>query len=47
MGRAAPEIFGCANTGKFDVIVLGSKGRGATADMRIGSVAQRILAIGR
>ncbi len=47
IGRAAPEIVGCANTGKFDVIVLGSKGRGAITDILIGSVAQRVLAIAR
>ena len=29
--------------GKYDMIVLGSKGRSALADMLLGSVAQRVL----
>jgi len=29
--------------GKYDMIVLGSKGRSAIADMLLGSVAQRVL----
>ena len=43
-GRVAQEIIDCANAGKFDLIVLGSKGRSAIADLLIGSVAQRVLA---
>lgn len=43
-GHVAQEIVQCAKTGKFDMIVLGSKGRSAIADMLIGSVAQRVLA---
>ena len=42
-GQVAQEIIDCAKTGKFDLIVLGSKGRGAIADLLIGSVAQRVL----
>ncbi len=47
IGRVAREIVVCANAGKFDLIVLGSKGRGAVADILLGSVAQRVLAIAR
>lgn len=43
-GHVAREIIDCANAGKFDLIVLGSKGRSAIADLLIGSVAQRVLA---
>ena len=43
-GRVAQEIVACANEGKFDLIVMGSKGRSAIADLLIGSVAQRVLA---
>ena len=43
-GHVAKEILECAKNGKFDLVVLGSKGRGAIADMLIGSVAQRVLA---
>jgi len=43
-GHVAQEIVDCANKGKFDLIVLGSKGRSAVADLLMGSVAQRVLA---
>ncbi|MEO5794809.1 MAG: universal stress protein [Rhodoferax sp.] len=43
-GHVAKEILDCAQKGKFDLVVLGSKGRGAIADLLIGSVAQRVLA---
>jgi nucleotide-binding universal stress UspA family protein len=43
-GRVAQEIVACADKGKFDMIVLGSKGRSAVVDLLIGSVAQRVLA---
>lgn len=43
-GHVAQEIVDCANKGKFDMIVLGSKGRSAVADLLLGSVAQRVLA---
>lgn len=47
IGRVAREIVVCANAGKFDLIVLGSKGRGPVADILLGSVAQRVLAIAK
>lgn len=43
-GHVAQEIVALANEGKFDLIVLGSKGRSAIADLLLGSVAQRVLA---
>lgn len=43
-GHVAQEIVDCAQTGNFDLVVMGSKGRGAIADLLIGSVAQRVLA---
>ena len=44
IGHVAEEIVDCATSGKFDLIVLGAKGRSAFADLLIGSVAQRVLA---
>ena len=43
-GHIAQEIVLFAKAGKFDLIVLGHKGRSAIADLLIGSVAQRVLA---
>lgn len=46
-GHVAQEIVDCADKGKFDMIVLGSKGRSAVTDLLLGSVAQRVLAIAK
>lgn len=43
-GHVAHEIVACAKAGRFDLIVLGAKGRSAIADLLLGSVAQRVLA---
>ena len=43
-GHVSQEIVACAKSGKFDLIVLGAKGRGAISDILLGSVAQRVLA---
>lgn len=43
-GHVAQEIVQCAKAGKYDLIVLGAKGRSAIADLLLGSVAQRVLA---
>jgi nucleotide-binding universal stress UspA family protein len=46
-GHVAREIIACANTGKYDMIVMGAKGRSAIADLLLGSVSQRVLATAR
>jgi nucleotide-binding universal stress UspA family protein len=43
IGRVAEEILASAKAGKFDLIVLGAKGRSAIADLLLGSVAHRVL----
>jgi nucleotide-binding universal stress UspA family protein len=43
-GHVAREIIACANAGKYDMIVMGAKGRSAIADLLLGSVAQSVLA---
>ena len=42
-GHIAQEIVATANKEKFDLIVMGAKGRGGLLDLLIGSVAQRVL----
>ena len=44
VGHVAEEIVKLADTGNYDIIVMGSKGRSGLADLLIGSVAQRVLA---
>jgi nucleotide-binding universal stress UspA family protein len=43
-GHIAQQIVDCAKDGKYDLIVMGAKGRSAIADLLLGSVAQRVLA---
>ena len=43
-GHVAEEICNLAQKERFDMVVLGSKGRSALADLLIGSVAQRVIA---
>jgi nucleotide-binding universal stress UspA family protein len=43
-GHVSQEIIDCAESGRFDLVVLGAKGRSAIADILLGSVAQRVLA---
>ena len=44
IGNVPSEIVKFASKGKYDLVVLGSKGRSALTDFLIGSVAQRVLA---
>ena len=43
IGRISDEIIEVANKDKYDLIIMGSKGRSAFADLLVGSVAQRVL----
>jgi len=43
-GHVAQEIVQLADSERFDLIVMGNKGRSALRDLLIGSVAQRVLA---
>jgi nucleotide-binding universal stress UspA family protein len=42
-GHVAKEILATANKEKFDLIVMGAKGRSGVLDLLIGSVAQRVV----
>ena len=42
-GNIGAEIAAAAQEGKFDLIVMGSKGRSALKDLLMGSVAQRVM----
>ncbi|MEJ8826692.1 universal stress protein [Variovorax humicola] len=42
-GQVAQETIKCANKGMFNLIVPGSKGRGAAAELLLGPVAQKVL----
>ena len=46
-GHVASEIADAAERGKFDLLVLGSKGRSALKDLLIGSVAKRVAEISK
>lgn len=43
-GHISQEIVQLAESGRFDLVVVGSKGRSAIADLLLGSVAQQVLA---
>lgn len=43
-GNVAQEIINLANKEKFDLIVMGSKGRSGILDALMGSVAQKVSA---
>ncbi|MBU6188837.1 MAG: universal stress protein [Betaproteobacteria bacterium] len=42
-GHVAAEIADAAARGRFDLIVMGSKGRSSLADLLVGSVATRVI----
>ena len=42
-GHVAEAIIQVANGGKFDMVVVGSKGRSGLADFLLGSVTQKIV----
>ena len=42
-GHVAQEILQTATKEKFDMMVMGAKGRGGMLDLLIGSVAQRVV----
>lgn len=43
IGRIAEEIMTVATKDKYDLIIMGSKGRSELGDLLMGSVAQRVL----
>lgn len=43
-GYVSDEIVKTANSGKFDMLVMGSKGRSGLMDLLIGSVTQKVVA---
>ena len=43
-GHPSEQIIKEANSGKFDMIIMGTKGRSSWADTVLGSVAQRVAA---
>lgn len=47
VGKPAAEIVAAAQKGKYDLIVMGSKGRNAVSDLLLGSVAQRVLSMSK
>lgn len=47
VGKPAAEIVEAAHKGKYDLVVLGSKGRNAVSDLLLGSVAQRVMSLSK
>ena len=47
IGHVVEKIIHTADTGKFDLVVLGGKGRSSLSDLVLGSVAQRVCALAK
>ena len=47
IGQTAEEIVGCAEDAGCDAIVMGTRGMGAAAALALGSVATRVVHLGR
>ena len=47
VGHVVEQILGSATAGKFDMVVMGSKGRSGLSDLVLGSVAQRVCALAK
>ncbi|MFP5406108.1 MAG: universal stress protein [Gammaproteobacteria bacterium] len=47
IGQPATEIAALGESGKFDMIVLGSKGRSPLRDLVVGSVAKQVTEVAR
>jgi nucleotide-binding universal stress UspA family protein len=47
LGHVVEQILETANSEKFDMLVLGSKGRSGLSDLVLGSVAHRLIALAR
>ena len=45
VGQAAPRIAELAEEGRFDLLVMGSRGHGNRANLLLGSVATKVLAL--
>ncbi len=43
VGNIGQEIATLAGKGKYDMVIVGSKGRSALKDLLVGSVAQRVI----
>ncbi len=44
-GHVAEEIVKIGKSGKFDLIVMGAKGRSKFGDLLVGSVAQNVISV--
>ena len=44
VGHPADEIASFAEHGKFDLVIMGSRGQGALTNLVLGSVAMKVLA---
>lgn len=47
VGPPARDIVRLARAGRFDLVVMGSHGRSGLAGAELGSVVQKVLALGR